>query len=163
MCSQTWEWHGAWGLGWKSVWSENLKEQTATVLKAYTKGPKKGNSPCKSCRRHFKVFPHLHQTPKCPTMLLQVFVHAKLCEQGKGHPDSANKRRAQSSRRESHKRDAVHKQRGVEEHFSQILVTGILKERKPYQESRSWAIHISLLLHHRCHHSGELHFALNLK
>lgn len=66
-------------------------------------------------------------------MLLKVFARAKLCEQGKRHPDSTNKRRAKSLRRESRKGNTVHKQRDVKEHFSQIPVAGILQEREIYQ------------------------------
>lgn len=77
-------------------------------------------------------------------MLLKVFVHTKLCEQGKGHPDSTDKGRAESSIRESHEGNAVHTQRGVEEDFSQILVTGVLKEREIHQWSHAGASHQDL-------------------
>lgn len=69
----------------------------------------------------------MYQNRKYPTMLPEVLVHTKLCEQRKRHPDSTNKRRAKSLISESYKGTAVHKQRNVKKQFSQILVTGILK------------------------------------
>lgn len=96
-------------------------------------------------------------------MLLQVFVYAKLCEQGKGHPDGANERRAQSSVRESREGNAVHTQRGVKEHFSQIPVTGILKERKTHRWSHAWAVHKDLLTQYHLLCAEELRLVLNFK
>lgn len=63
-------------------------------------------------------------------MLLQVLLHAKLCEQRECHPDSANKCRAEPPVSESCKEPTVYKQRDIKKYFSQILATGILKERK---------------------------------
>lgn len=96
-------------------------------------------------------------------MLLQVFVYAKLCEQGKGHPDSANERRAQSSVRESREGKAVHTQRGVKEQFSQVPVTGILQERKTHRWSHAWAVHKDLLTQYHFLCSEELRLVLNFK
>lgn len=72
----------------------------------------------------------MYHNQKYPTMPLKVLVHAKLCEQRECHPDSANKCRAEPLVSESCKEPTVHKQRDVKKYFSQILVTGILKERK---------------------------------
>lgn len=71
-------------------------------------------------------------------MLLEVLVHAKLCEQRKCYPDSTHECRAKPLVSESNKKSTMHKQRGVKKHFSQILVADILKEREMQSCSQSF-------------------------
>lgn len=71
-------------------------------------------------------------------MLLEVLVHAKLCEQRKCYPDSTHECRAKPLVSESNKESTVHKQWGVKKHFSQVLVADILKERKIQSCSQSF-------------------------
>lgn len=95
---------------------------------------------------YFKIFSHLYQNQKYPTVLLKALVHAKLCEQRERHPDSADKGRAKSSISESYEETTVHKQRDIKKYFSQVLATGILKERKRHKWSHSGPTHKDLLL-----------------